>query len=117
MRSVALVERLIRALDIPASRFEAPLRARVDAGGTRTGELGDELRRLGAAEVELRQALSTVFARLGHDLDALAEKIVKALDLRDDAAPGLRAMIDQVRSEMVRGGETLLAASMNSGDV
>src|SRR5207253_1747475 len=27
-----------------AARFEAPLRARVDAGGARTGELGDELR-------------------------------------------------------------------------
>ena len=41
-----------------ASRFETPLRAHVDAGGTRTGYLGDELRRLGAAEVELRQALT-----------------------------------------------------------
>jgi chromosome segregation protein len=42
-----------------ASRFETPLRAHVDAGGMRTGQLGDELRRLGAAEVELRQALTT----------------------------------------------------------
>jgi chromosome segregation protein len=41
-----------------ATRFETPLRAHVDAGGTRTGELGEELRRLGAAEVELRQQLS-----------------------------------------------------------
>ncbi|MDX6524880.1 MAG: chromosome segregation protein, partial [Gaiellales bacterium] len=41
-----------------ASRFETPLRAHVDAGGTRTGHLGEELRRLGAAEVELRQALT-----------------------------------------------------------
>jgi chromosome segregation protein len=45
-----------------ASRFETPLRAHVDAGGTRTGHLGDELRRLGAAEVELRQALTTASA-------------------------------------------------------
>ena len=45
-----------------ASRFETPLRARVDAGGTRTGHLGDELRRLGAAEVELRQALTNASA-------------------------------------------------------
>jgi chromosome segregation protein len=58
VRSAALAERLVRALDVPASRFEAPLRARVDAGAARTGELGEELRRLGAAEVELRQALS-----------------------------------------------------------
>jgi len=58
VRKAALAERLVRVLDVPASRFEAPLRARVDAGGARTGELGEELRRLGAAEVELRQALS-----------------------------------------------------------
>jgi chromosome segregation protein len=45
-----------------ASRFETPLRAHVDAGGTRTGHLGDELRRLGAAEVELRQALTNASA-------------------------------------------------------
>jgi chromosome segregation protein len=41
-----------------AQRFETPLRVQVDAGGTRTGTLGEELRRLGAAEVELRQALT-----------------------------------------------------------
>jgi chromosome segregation protein len=39
-----------------AARFDAPLRARVDAGAARTGELGTALRDLGAAEVELRQA-------------------------------------------------------------
>ena len=38
------------------ARFDAPLRARVDAGATRTGELGARLRELGAGEVELRQA-------------------------------------------------------------
>jgi chromosome segregation protein len=57
-RSVGLAKRLVCALDIPGQTFEAPLRARVDAGSARAGELGDELRRLGAAEVELRQALS-----------------------------------------------------------
>jgi chromosome segregation protein len=40
-----------------AARLEAPLRARVDAGATRAGELGEELRTLGAAEVGLRQEL------------------------------------------------------------
>ncbi|HYK06891.1 MAG TPA: AAA family ATPase [Gaiellaceae bacterium] len=39
-----------------AERFEAPLRARVDAGASRAGELGAALRDLGAAEVELRQS-------------------------------------------------------------
>jgi chromosome segregation protein len=36
-------------------RFEAPLRARVDAGAARVTELGAELQRLGAAEVEARR--------------------------------------------------------------
>jgi chromosome segregation protein len=38
-----------------AARLEAPLQARVDAGARRTAELGGELRRLGASEVEERQ--------------------------------------------------------------
>ena len=53
----------IRAAQTAATRFEAPLRARVDAGSTRSGELGEELRRLGAAEVELRQELEEASAR------------------------------------------------------
>jgi chromosome segregation protein len=55
--SERLDETLARAAG-SAARFEAPLRAHVDAGGARTGQLGEELRRLGAAEVELRQELS-----------------------------------------------------------
>jgi chromosome segregation protein len=39
-----------------AARFEAPLRARVDAGATRAGELAAELRRLGGEEAEVRRA-------------------------------------------------------------
>jgi chromosome segregation protein len=39
-----------------AERLEAPVRARVDAGARRAGELGAELRRLGAAEVEQRRS-------------------------------------------------------------
>jgi chromosome segregation ATPase len=51
-----LAERLVAALDVSvAERFEAPLRARADAGSSRTGGLADELRRLGAAEVEARR--------------------------------------------------------------
>jgi chromosome segregation protein len=46
-----------------ASRLDAPLRARVDAGALRSGELGDELRRLGAAEVGLRQELEDASGR------------------------------------------------------
>jgi len=39
-----------------SGRFEAPLRAQVDAGGTRSAELGEELRRLGGSEAELRRS-------------------------------------------------------------
>jgi chromosome segregation protein len=56
---VTLAERLAAALHeaaAAADRFEAPLRARVDAGATRAGELAAELRRLGGQEVEVRRA-------------------------------------------------------------
>ncbi len=46
-----------------AARFEAPLRARVDAGATRAGDLGGRLRELGAAEVGLRQAADNATQR------------------------------------------------------
>jgi chromosome segregation protein len=64
-RVLAGAERLdatLTAAGEAAARFEAPLRARVDAGGARTGGLGEELRRLGAAEVELRQGLTNASA-------------------------------------------------------
>ncbi len=57
-RVLAGAERLdetLAAAAATAARFDAPLRARVDAGATRTGELGAQLRDLGAAEVALRQ--------------------------------------------------------------
>jgi chromosome segregation protein len=57
-QSLQLAERLVRALGVSVAHFEAPLRANVDAGAARSGELGAELRRLGAAEVELRQELA-----------------------------------------------------------
>jgi chromosome segregation ATPase len=47
----------IDAAQRAAERLEAPLRARVDAGSMRAGELGEELRTLGATEVSLRQEL------------------------------------------------------------
>jgi chromosome segregation protein len=56
--SVRLAERLLHALEISVAHLETPLRADVDAGAARSGELGAELRRLGAAEVELRQELA-----------------------------------------------------------
>jgi chromosome segregation protein len=64
-RILRLAERLVAALEGAASdRFEAPLRARADVGASRTGELADELRRLGAAEVEARREAAEVAERL-----------------------------------------------------
>jgi chromosome segregation protein len=65
---VAVAERGVGMLQ-DASRaqidFEAPLRARADAGGVRTGELAEELRRLGAAEAELRREAGEARERAG----------------------------------------------------
>jgi chromosome segregation protein len=64
----AQAERLDDALQAVAAataRYEAPLRARVDAGGIRTGALAEELRTLGAAEVELRREHSGAGERAG----------------------------------------------------
>jgi chromosome segregation protein len=58
-RSGALAGRVDEALAgalATAGRLESPLRARVDAGAHRVGEIGSALRTLGAAEVELRRA-------------------------------------------------------------
>src|SRR6059058_6008771 len=56
-----LVETLTGATD---DRYEAPLRARADAGTTRTTGLAEELRRLGADEVEVRRAAAAAGERL-----------------------------------------------------
>ena len=63
---IALAERLDATLAAAAgavARSEPTLRARVDAGSTRTGDLAEELRKLGAAEAELRREASEVSAR------------------------------------------------------
>ena len=65
---VAPAERLVAALAGVAElagRFEAPLRARVDAGASRAGELAAELRRLGAEEAEARRVAAEGSERTG----------------------------------------------------
>jgi len=60
-----LAARLVETLgDIADDRFEAPLRARADASGSRTGALAEELRKLGAAEVDARRAAGEAAERL-----------------------------------------------------
>jgi chromosome segregation protein len=60
-----LTQRLVDALaGVADDRFEAALRARADAGATRTGALAEELRRLGAEEVDGRRAAAEAAERL-----------------------------------------------------
>ena len=85
VRSSALAERLVRALDVSTGHLEAPLRREVEAGATRSGELGAELRQLGAAEVELRQEL------------AAASEAVSALEVE---AARIEAEADEARRRL-----------------
>jgi chromosome segregation ATPase len=95
-RPAAIAERLVRVLDGVAGagrRFEAPLRARVDAGGSRTGEAAAQLRELGAREVELRRgaaeageraaAIDVELARLEAETSAARRRLEEA-----NAEPG-----------------------------
>jgi chromosome segregation protein len=92
-----------------ALRFEPPLRARVDAGGNRSGELGEELRALGAREAELRRAateagekLSAIaveaagLAREREDVLARLPDGGEAEALTDEEVDELRAQIDRL---------------------
>jgi chromosome segregation protein len=66
-RLVRAGERLVAGLTGGAEmgrRFEAPLRARVDAGGSRTGDAAAELRELAAREAELRRAAAETAERV-----------------------------------------------------
>ena len=86
---VALAERLATALHEAAGaaeHFEAPLRARVDAGSTRAGELAAELRRLSGDEAEVRRTAAEAGERAaGIDverarLEAEADEARRRLD-------------------------------------
>jgi len=60
-----LAAQLVETLEgVGDDRFEAPLRARADAGSSRTGALAEELRRLGAEEVDARRAAAEAGERL-----------------------------------------------------
>jgi chromosome segregation protein len=84
-----LAERLASALQdavTGAERFEAPLRARVDAGATRAGELAAELRRLGGEEAEVRRVAAEAGERAagidveGARLEAEADEARRRLE-------------------------------------
>jgi chromosome segregation protein len=67
-RPAALADRLVSLLDRAAkdaARFEAPLRARADAGGARTGDVAARLRELAAREAEVRRQAGEAGQRQG----------------------------------------------------
>jgi chromosome segregation ATPase len=88
---VSAGERLVRALTGAAEAgrtFEAQLRARVDAGGSRTGDAATALRELAAREAELRRkaaeageraaAIDVELARLGAEQSAARRRLEEA---------------------------------------
>jgi chromosome segregation protein len=83
-----LTDRVGAQLDAAAQsalRFEPPLRARVDAGGSRSGTLGEELRALGAREAELRRTAGEA----GERLSAIAVEAARLEREREDVAARL----------------------------
>ena len=114
-------ERVAVALEVGAAavrRFEPALAARVDAGGSRSGELGERLRELGAQEAELRRAASEASERLtavqveGARLDREREEVAARLPegqeaepLTDDEAEGLRTQVDRLERRRATLGQ------------
>ncbi len=89
-----LLDRVLAAAAEVARRFDAPLRARVDAGSVRTGELAGELRRLGVEEADLRRAtneagegVAAVEVELARH-DAAATEVRRRLEAAPTAAEG-----------------------------
>jgi chromosome segregation ATPase len=104
-------ERAARTLAVAgeaAARFEPPLRARVDVGGSKAGELGEELRRLGAWESELRRAAAEAAERLSHvsveraRLEAERDEVLRRLpeEAESEALPEEEA--DELRAQTAR---------------
>ncbi len=110
-RLVDLTARLrdaIGAARATAARMEAPLRARVDAGAARAGELGEELRTLGAAEVSLRQehddasaALTAAEVEIAR-IDAEATDATRRLEAAGEVEPALGDDPDELAARIAR---------------
>ncbi len=120
-RIVGSAERLaltIEAARSTAARFDAPLRARVDAGAVRSGELGEELRSLGAAEVGLRNELDEAGRRTTEAevelarIDAELEEARRRLESTSDVASAegddrdeLSARVERLESRRIALGQ------------
>jgi chromosome segregation protein len=86
-RLAGAAAKLESSLELDVERFEAPVRQRAEAQSARTAELGAELRRLGAQEVELRQQAS----RTGERLSSIDVELARADAERDEAQRRLTA--------------------------
>jgi chromosome segregation protein len=102
-------ERVAAALEAAvtaARRFEPALAARLDAGGSVSGDLGERLRALGAQEAELRRAageaaerltaVQVEAARLDRERDDVAARVPEGFDaepLSQEEAEALRAQV------------------------
>jgi chromosome segregation ATPase len=99
---------LLRGAAETAARFEAPLKARVDAGGSRSGELGEELRALGAREAELRRAAGESAERLAAvgieaaRLEREREEVLGRLPEGEAAEPLTDEQVEELRAEIAR---------------
>jgi chromosome segregation protein len=109
----------VRRAGALAERLQAPVRARADAGATRSSELGAELRRLGAAEVELRQAAELASERATEvevDLARLSAEADQARRRLDGFGDGPVAEGDD-RDELAARAERLEARREALGKV
>jgi chromosome segregation ATPase len=91
-----------------ARRFESPLRARVDAGGSRSGALGEELREIGAREAELRRAAGEAAERLASvgieaaGLQRERDEVQARLPEGGTAEPLADEQVEELRAEIAR---------------
>ena len=103
-----LAAQLVETLDgVGDDRLEAPLRARADAGASRTGALAAELRRLGAEEVDARRASAEAGERLSAvdveraRIEAEADEARRRLEAAD-AEPAEGADRDELAERIER---------------
>jgi chromosome segregation protein len=91
-----------------ALRFEPPLQARVDAGGTRSTALGERLRALGAQESDLRRAAGQAAEHLtsiqieAARLERERDQVLERLPAGAIAEPLSEAEADALRSQVER---------------
>ena len=124
-RVVAGSERLDETLAVAAaaaSRFDPPLRARVDAGASRTADLGQTLRELGGAEVELRRSAEGAAERaatIDIELTRIDAEAADARRRRDEADPRgeIQPDEDDDRGELAAKVERLDARRIQLGQV